>query len=115
MRDQADQFKPLTILIEDKASGTQLIQDLTYQGLHAIQSYQTNIDKVMRLHTVSATFENGFVHLPERASWLDLYVHELISFPRAKYDDQVDSTSQGLDWYKQINYGPSVTFSTVRL
>jgi len=31
------------------------------------------------------------------------YLHELTNFPHAKYDDQADSTSQGLDWFKQSN------------
>lgn len=115
VRDQASRFKPGTILIEDKASGTQLIQELTYERVHAIKSYQPTMDKIMRLHSVSASFENGFVHLPQTAEWLDSYVHELISFPRGRFDDQVDSTSQALDWYKQLYYGPTVTFSTVRI
>jgi predicted phage terminase large subunit-like protein len=113
VREQAQRFGPTIILIEDKASGTQLIQDLTYEGLHAIKSYKPTMDKVMRLHTVCASFENGFVHLPQTAVWLDCYVHELITFPRGKFDDQVDSTSQALDWFKQRYFGPTVTFSRV--
>jgi hypothetical protein len=45
--------------------------------------------------------ENGFVHIPARADWLDAYRHELSIFPNGQYDDQVDSTSQALDWVKQ--------------
>jgi hypothetical protein len=45
--------------------------------------------------------DNGFVHLPEKAAWLGEYLHELTTFPKGKYDDQADSTSQGLDWFKQ--------------
>ncbi len=38
-------------------------------------------------------------HLPEvLASWLDAYFSELTSFPKARHDDQVDSTSQFLEW-----------------
>jgi len=55
----------------------------------------------MRMHSVISTIENGFVHLPEKASWLGEYLHELMIFPHGKYDDQVDSTSQFLDWFKQ--------------
>jgi hypothetical protein len=51
--------------------------------------------------TVSSTIENGFVHLPEQALWLAEYLHEMSSFPKGKFDDQVDSTSQALDWVKQ--------------
>jgi phage terminase large subunit-like protein len=58
-------------------------------------------EKTMRMHSVTAMIENGFVHLPEKAAWLAEYVHELTSFPNAKYDDQANSTSQALDWFKQ--------------
>jgi len=115
VREQAHHFGPTVILVEDKASGTQLIQELTYEGLHAIKSYKPTMDKVMRLHTVCASFENGCVHLPQAAPWLSGYIHELVTFPKGKYDDQVDSTSQALDWFKQRYFGPTVTFSTVNI
>ena len=55
----------------------------------------------MRMHSVTSTIENGFVHLPDKASWLPEYLHELSSFPNGRYHDQADSTSQALDWFKQ--------------
>ena len=89
------------ILIEDRASGTQLIQELKAEGLHAVTRFVPEGDKVMRLHAQTATIENGFVHLPSEASWLADYLHEITTFPNAKYDDQADSTSQALAWIKQ--------------
>ena len=103
VREQAEAFGAKTILIEDKASGTQLIQELVHEGVHAVKQYTPTMEKVMRMHSVTATIENGFVHLPEKAAWLGEYLHELTSFPNAKYDDQADSTSQALDWFKQSN------------
>jgi phage terminase large subunit-like protein len=38
------------------------------------------------------------VYLPNKASWLDEYVREITGFPGSKYDDQVDSTSQALEF-----------------
>jgi predicted phage terminase large subunit-like protein len=101
VREQAEAFEPRTILIEDKASGTQLIQELLSEGMHAIKRYQSTMDKIMRMHSVTSTIENGFVHIPDKASWLQEYLHELATFPRGKYDDQADSTSQALDWFKR--------------
>jgi len=98
--EQAEVFRPATILIEDRASGTQLIQELVGEGMHAIKSYEPAMDKIMRLHSVTSTIENGFVHLPDKACWLAEYIHELAIFPRGKNDDQADSTSQALDWFK---------------
>jgi predicted phage terminase large subunit-like protein len=81
-------------LIEDKASGTQLIQELIDYGLHAVSRYQPQSDKIMRMHAQTAMIENGFVHLPKEAAWLPEYPHELTAFPKGKHDDQVDSTAQ---------------------
>ena len=88
------------MLIEDKASGTQLIQDLIADGCHGVTRYQPTGDKIMRLHAQTAVIENGFVHLPEIAPWLAEYLHELAVFPNGKHDDQADSTAQFLDWFK---------------
>ncbi len=44
-----------------------MIQHLIAEGLHAVTRYRPQSDKVMRLHAQTATVENGFVHLPERA------------------------------------------------
>jgi predicted phage terminase large subunit-like protein len=38
------------------------------------------------------------VVLPRNAPWLDEYILELIGFPGTKHDDQVDSTTQALDY-----------------
>jgi hypothetical protein len=40
------------------------------------------------------------VHLPDKALWLGEYLGELATFPNGRNDDQVDSTSQGLGWFK---------------
>ena len=83
-------FHPEVILIEDKASGTQLIQDLIEAGVSHVTRYKPDGDKTMRLHAQTATIENGFVHLPEEAHWLVDYVSELTMFPAGRYDDQVE-------------------------
>jgi predicted phage terminase large subunit-like protein len=101
VREQAVAFSPTTILVEDKASGTQLIQELISEGEQAVKKYEPTMDKTMRMHSVTSMIENGFVHLPDKTAWLGEYLHELANFPKGKYDDQADSTSQALDWFKQ--------------
>jgi predicted phage terminase large subunit-like protein len=98
---QAESYGATNILIEDKASGTQLIQELTREGLYGVTSYEPTMDKIMRLHSVSNTIENGFVFLPTDAEWLPVYLQELTTFPNGKNDDQADSISQALDWAKR--------------
>ena len=65
VREQCEAFAASVVLIEDKASGTQLIQELIEQGLHAVTRYQPQSDKIMRMHAQTAMIENGFVHLPK--------------------------------------------------
>jgi predicted phage terminase large subunit-like protein len=101
VREQYERFNPTVVLIEDKASGTQLVQELIAEGLHAVTRYRPQSDKIMRLHAQTAMIENGFVHVPEKAPWLAQYLHELTAFPNGKHDDQVDSTAQVLDWFKR--------------
>jgi predicted phage terminase large subunit-like protein len=99
--DQQKQFEANVVLIEDKASGTQLIQELIADGCHGVTRYQPGCEKIMRLHAQTAMIENGFVHIPETAPWLAEYLHEMSVFPKGKHDDQVDSTAQFLDWFKK--------------
>ena len=96
--EQSRKYRSSHILIEDKASGTQLIQDLKVEGLFFIKPYTppSGSDKVVRFMAQSAEFENGIVHLPRSAPWLAEYVKEITSFPGSKHDDQVDSTAQAL-------------------
>src|ERR1700739_3284529 len=74
VRAQYERFRPPVVLIEDKASGTQLIQELIHEGLYAVTRYQPQADKVMRMHAQTAMIENGFVHLPKRAPGVPSYL-----------------------------------------
>lgn len=62
----------------------------------------------MRMHAQTATIENGKVRIPREATWLADYIYELITFPKSKYDDQVDSTSQALRWLTVEGMEPSI-------
>jgi predicted phage terminase large subunit-like protein len=101
VHEQHSLFDANVVLIEDKASGTQLIQELIADGCHAVTRYQPITDKIMRMNAQTGAIEGGFVHIPETAPWLAEYLHEMIVFPKGKHDDQVDSTAQFLDWFKR--------------
>ena len=101
VREQQNLFDAKEVLIEDKASGTQLIQELIADGCHGVTRYQPTTDKTMRLHAQTGMIENGFVAIPQTAPWLPEYLHEMTVFPNGKHDDQVDSTAQFLDWFKR--------------
>jgi predicted phage terminase large subunit-like protein len=100
VREQQNLFNATELLIEDKASGTQLIQELIADGCHGVTRYQPECEKIIRLHAQTAMIENGFVYIPQTAPWLAEYLHEMTVFPKGKHDDQVDSTAQFLDWFK---------------
>ena len=46
--EQCEAFGATVVRIEDKVSGTQLIQELVHEGLHAVTRYQPQADKIMR-------------------------------------------------------------------
>jgi predicted phage terminase large subunit-like protein len=88
-------------IIEDRGSGTSLIQELRgdqFAGLPKAIAFQPDGDKVSRMHRESAKIEAGHVHVPERADWLDDFFLEITQFPRGRHDDQVDALSQFLCW-----------------
>ena len=81
--------------VEDKASGTGLIQTLQREGI-PIVGIQRNTDKVSRANDVVHLVESGNVYLPKNAEWLSDYLTELSQFPNAAHDDQVDPTIDAL-------------------
>ena len=102
--EQQRKHDPTTVLVEDRASGTQLIQELKAEGMYFAKPYlpPSGSDKVMRLHAQTALFESGNVLFPKSASWLPEYLRELAAFPGGKFDDQVDSTTQALEYFTSV-------------
>lgn len=98
VREQARLHGATIVLIEDRASGTQLVQDLVSEGMSIVKACPSVSEKKMRLNAQTSAMENGFVYLPREAPWLAEFLHELTTFPHSKYADQVDSTSQALAW-----------------
>jgi predicted phage terminase large subunit-like protein len=99
VRELAAMHRANIVLIEDKASGISLIQELRSDNFSIVQAAPNlDGDKVMRLHSQTAKIEGGFVLFPQEAHWLDSYLLELVTFPNSKNDDQVDSTVYALAW-----------------
>jgi predicted phage terminase large subunit-like protein len=95
------------LLVEAKGNGLSYIQLKEHGGAPAplISIEVGTTTKEFRFDKVSPMFEAGQVYLPERAIWLADYEKELIAFPNGKKDDQVDMTSQYLDWSKKKRGG----------
>jgi predicted phage terminase large subunit-like protein len=97
----ARHWQPRSLLIEDKGSGTALIQQLRAEsnGITYPTAFIPKDDKLTRLHAQSAWIEAGHIWLPEQALWLEDLRVEIASFPQGRNDDQVDSISQFLAWH----------------
>jgi predicted phage terminase large subunit-like protein len=96
----AKQYDVDVILLEDKASGQSLLQDLGGGNLVLIGIMPTQ-DKVTRVAAISAMIEAGKVYLPHEASWLAEFEEEAMKFPKVVHDDRVDSMSQFLQWIRK--------------
>ena len=105
---QATDWLPGAILIEDKSSGQALLQDLRRETQLPVIAINPINDKITRASAESATVEAGKVALPTQAPWLTDYEMELMTFPNAANDDQVDSTSQFLKWIKDRSNNPEI-------
>lgn len=101
IQSKHQQFNPDAVLIEDKASGQSLIQELRQTTTIPVIAINPTADKETRMYSSSGLMESGRVWLPEVAPWLAEYESELFTFPLSKHDDQVDSTSQFLNWAKK--------------
>lgn len=94
----AEKWKPHAILVEDKASGQSLIQDLKRETTLPIIAQMPKDDKLTRLASISPMIEAGKLHLPQLVNWAQLLQAELASFPNAANDDMVDALSQFFNW-----------------
>jgi predicted phage terminase large subunit-like protein len=96
----AARWMPQVVLLEDKASGQQLLQDIRREHALPVVAVRPQQDKVTRFAAVSALIEAGRLALPRQAAWLADFEAELFSFPAGAHDDQVDALTQYLDWVR---------------
>ena len=82
--------------VEDKASGTGLIQTLKKEGV-PILGIQRSIDKITRAMDAIPLIQSGNVLLPKNAPWLSDYLSEFAAFPKGSHDDQIDPTMDAID------------------
>lgn len=110
--DQAKLWDAGHVLIEDAGSGTHLLQCLQREGFYKAVGIAPKGSKELRAHAIAALIESGQVLLPLQASWLDEFISELTMFPAGRYDDQVDSMTQALNWMKAYS-GPETWFKVM--
>lgn len=105
--------------VEDKVSGTGLIQTLRREGIpvNPIQrnSGKIGVDKISRAYDAAPFIESGNLLLPQDAPWLSDFLVEYESFPTGANDDQLDplfdaiKLVQNMPATKQISLQPMPT------
>jgi predicted phage terminase large subunit-like protein len=103
--------KPDRVLVEAKASGQSLLQDLRQAKVPAVGYNPGNADKVSRAHQAAPTLELGFVWVPESGknrgqpvSWAQAFIKQLTKFPVAEHDDYVDTFTQAILFLKNDGF-----------
>jgi len=105
LKDQAmrlyQEYEPDMVLIEQKASGTPLTQDLRKAGI-PVSGFTPGrgADKFSRMNACAPVFESGMVWCPE-TRWADEVVEECASFPNGEHDDLADSMTQAILRFRQ--------------
>ncbi|MEP7315884.1 MAG: phage terminase large subunit, partial [Sphingomicrobium sp.] len=92
----ARDYRAGAMLVEDAASGTQLIQTLRAEqpsGVVLPIAIRPEGDKESRLNGATGQIEAGQLLLPEDAHWLADFRSEILAFPNARHDDQADALS----------------------
>jgi len=109
VQSQFAAFKPSAVVIEDKSSGSSLIQNLRRFTTIPILAYDPGrFDKGVRLSAAAPTIEAKKVFLPKRASWVETFIAEHENFP-GEHDDQCDTTSMAIDFFnKTTGLAPSI-------
>lgn len=82
--------------IEDKSSGTTLIQFLGRAGI-PVRAIQRGRDKVTRARDATPHMALGHVHYPKHAVWWPEFEAELLAFPEGAHDDQVDPMMDAIE------------------
>jgi predicted phage terminase large subunit-like protein len=95
--------RPDRILVEAKASGQSLIQDLRMARVPVVSYNPGNADKVSRAHQSAPVLELGVIWIPESGknpghavSWASAFMRQLSKFPVDEHDDYVDTFTQAI-------------------
>lgn len=99
IHDCCKRFKVDKLLIENKATGISIEQEL--RRLYANSNYGLqmvnpgNQDKMARVYSVQHLFSEGLIYAPDR-NWAEMVISQAEVFPKGKHDDLVDTVSQAL-------------------
>lgn len=105
---------PSWLLIERKGSGISLIQELQRDTRLPIWGEDPekpgvvpDKDKVARAQAAVGYVASKKIRIPKQAPWLADFLSEHANFPNGKNDDQVDTTTQFINWYRTFWVQPA--------
>jgi len=106
-----DAKRPDLILVEAKASGLSLVQELQAMHLPVRAWNPGGADKMTRLQITASIFATGRVWLPESSvhkgyvkDWAEGFLSQICAFPDAAHDDYVDSATQAMRLLKDMGF-----------
>lgn len=106
-----NQVKADTTLVERKASGQSIIQDLRQSGLPVVPYNPGRASKTQRTHAVAPLHETCIVYIPESknnpgqpVSWAKPFVEQTTKFPTAPHDDMHDTYTQTLTYLRDAGW-----------
>jgi predicted phage terminase large subunit-like protein len=106
-KEQYDEWKPDNVLIEAKATGVPLQQELRRIGIPVTMytpgGRRSGQDKISRANAVAPLFESGMVWAPD-TDWAMELIEECAAFPNGDNDDLVDSTTQAMMRFRAGNF-----------
>lgn len=98
-QDLDTKYAPDFFIIEDRASGQSLIQEMRKRSL-PIMAFMPERDKLYRLQATTPYFQAGRVFVPKDKQWAEELISEVISFPKSPHDDLTDTVSQAILWLR---------------
>jgi predicted phage terminase large subunit-like protein len=97
---QYKEWEPDAFIVEKKASGGPLIQELRALASLCKSSAHRGNDKMVRVNAVADLFSSGKVWAPD-TRWAREVIEEMAAFPVGEHDDYVDTTTQALLRFRQ--------------
>ena len=107
------EWRPRIAFIEDATHAAPIISDMRRETGVNIAAIRPDGSKWVRADAVTPLFQSGRIVLPERAAWLDAWMHEHLSFPTGQHDDRVDTTSLALSELRKMVESQPVPLSTI--
>jgi predicted phage terminase large subunit-like protein len=105
VQETMDNYGVEKLLIENKASGISVAQELRrvygYDEFAVQLIDPKGLDKLARLYSIQHLFAEGLIHAPDRP-WAEAVINQAAQFPRGKHDDLVDTASMALKHLREI-------------